>query len=195
MAVPRTTSDRVLTVPNLVTASRLALVPVFVWLVAAGAWLAAASLLALLGATDWVDGFLARRLGQVSTVGKVLDPLADRLLLVVAAASVIAVGAVAPWVAIVALGRELVVTVGFVIVAALGGRRMDVQFAGKAATLAMMFALPLFLAGHSTASSHQVFEDLAWAFVLPGLVLGWYSVLTYVPRAKAAIAGDRRDDA
>lgn len=186
--------DRVLTIPNAITAVRLACIPLFVVLVARAHradWWPAALLLAGLGATDWIDGFLARRLGQVSTVGKVLDPLADRLLLVTAAITTIAVGAVPVAVAVIALLREATVATGFLIVAVAGGRRMDVTRAGKAATLGLMVALPLFLAGHSRVGWHRGAEDLAWVFVVPGLLAGWYSVIAYIAPARRAVAEGR----
>jgi cardiolipin synthase len=189
------TDDRILTIPNLLTAVRLLAIPVFVVLVVGnhrGDWFGAAVLLAALGATDWVDGFLARRLRQVSTLGKVLDPLADRLLLVSAAISIIAVGAVPLVIAIIALLREATVALGFLIVAVAGGRRMDVTLAGKATTLCLMVALPLFLVGHSTVGWHRGAETAAWVFVLPGLVIGWYSVVAYVGPARRAVAAGRR---
>jgi cardiolipin synthase len=187
--------DRVLTIPNVVTTVRLVAVPVFVVLVAQGHrrdWVAAAALLAALGATDWVDGFLARRLGQVSTLGKVLDPLADRLLLVTAAITIIAVGAVPIVVAVIALLREATVATGFLIVAVAGGRRMDVTLAGKATTLCLMVALPLFLVGHSDAGWRHGAEAVAWVFVVPGLVIGWYSVVAYIGPARRAVSEGRR---
>ncbi|MHB1535482.1 MAG: CDP-alcohol phosphatidyltransferase family protein [Acidimicrobiales bacterium] len=192
--IPDAGLDRIVTVPNLVTVIRMAAIPVFVILLARpdrAGWYPAALLLATLGVTDGVDGFLARRLHQVSTLGKVLDPLADRLLLGVAAISIIAVGAVPTWVAVAALAREAVVVIGFVLVAALGGRRMDVQLAGKAATFALMCALPLFLAGHSGADWHRVAEILAWVATVPALALGWYAVVTYIPKASASVAEGR----
>ncbi|HLI00538.1 MAG TPA: CDP-alcohol phosphatidyltransferase family protein, partial [Acidimicrobiales bacterium] len=138
--------DRILTVPNAVTAVRLGCVPVFVVLVAAGRphWFAAAALLAVLGITDGVDGFIARHFHQVSTLGKVLDPLADRLLLGTAGISILVVGALPTVVAVLALGREAVVAAGFLIVAVARGRRIDVSVLGKAQTLLLMCALPLF---------------------------------------------------
>ncbi|MCU4184708.1 CDP-alcohol phosphatidyltransferase family protein [Acidiferrimicrobium sp. IK] len=187
-------SGRILTVANGFTLVRLLCVPLFVIELSRphrSGWLTAAYLLAALGATDWVDGQLARRLHQVSDLGKVLDPLADRLLLVVAAVSIIAVGAIPVWVAVIAVGREVVVVVGFVIVAALGGRRMDVALAGKASTFLLMVALPLFLVGHSHAGWRHVAEGLAWVAVIPALCIGWYAVAAYVPRARAAIADAR----
>jgi cardiolipin synthase len=183
--------DRILTVPNALTVIRLGCLPLFVWLIARpdrAGWYPAALLLAGLGITDGLDGYVARHFHQVSNLGKVLDPIADRLLLATAAISIIVVGALPIWVAVVALVREAVVAGGFMAVAALGGRRMDVQWAGKAGTFGLMCALPLFLAGHAHDDWHSVAEVLAWVAVIPGLVLGWYAVVTYVPRARAVLA-------
>jgi cardiolipin synthase len=121
----------------------------------------------------------------------VLDPVADRLLLGVAAVSIIVVGALPTWVAVVALSREALVAIGFLVVAAGGGRRMDVQWAGKAATFGLMVALPLFLAGHANDDWHRIAETLAWVGVIPALVVGWYAVVTYVPMARAALSEGR----
>jgi cardiolipin synthase len=194
MARGRSDEDRIVTLPNAVTAVRLALIPVFVVLLAQphrAHWEAAAWLLAGIGATDFVDGQLARRLHQVSTVGKVLDPVADRLLLFVACVAIIAVGAVPLWVVVIALAREVTVAGGFLVVAAVGGRRMDVSLAGKAGTLALMAALPLFLLGHAGLSWSRVAEDMAWVFAIPGLVVGWYAAINYVPTARRAVAEGR----
>ena len=186
--------ERILTVPNALTVIRLLCIPLFVWLLAQpdrSDWVAAALLLGGLGVTDGVDGYVARHFNQVSTVGKVLDPTADRLLLGVAAIAILVVGAVPVGVAVVALSREAVVAMGFLIVAAAGGRRMDVQWAGKAATFGLMFALPLFLLGHAHVEWHHLAEVLAWLAVIPALALGWYAAITYIPMARAAISEGR----
>jgi cardiolipin synthase len=191
---PRVGEDRILTVPNLVTTVRLLCIPLFLWLLLRPHhrdWYPAGLLLGGLGATDGVDGFVARRFHQVSTVGKVLDPIADRLLLGVAAISIIAVGGVPLWVGLVALIREAVVAVGFLLVASLGGRRMDVQKTGKAATFLLMVALPLFLGGHANDDWRAVAETIAWICAVPGLVLGWYAVATYIPKAIEAVRTGR----
>jgi cardiolipin synthase len=191
----RQDEDRILTVPNGLTLIRLLCIPLFVWLMARphrAGWYPAALLLGALGATDGVDGYIARHFHQVSTVGKVLDPLADRLLLVVAAVSIIAVGALPIWVAVGTLTREIVVAVGFLAVAALGGRRMDVQWAGKAGTFGLMFALPLFLIGAAPDAWHGIALVLAWIAVIPALALGWYAAITYIPQARAAVTESRR---
>jgi cardiolipin synthase len=187
--------DRILTVPNALTVIRLLCLPLFVWLLARpdrSGWLAAGLLLAALGVTDGLDGYVARHFGQVSTVGKVLDPLADRLLLGVAVVSIIAVGALPTWVAVTALTREALVAAGFLAVAAMGGRRMDVQWAGKAGTFGLMCALPLFLIGHAHFSWHGMALFLAYGCVIPALAFGWYAAITYVPQARRALAESRR---
>lgn len=186
--------DRILTVPNLVTLVRLCCIPLFVLLLARphrAGWYPAALLLGALGVTDGVDGYVARHFNQVSTLGKVLDPLADRLLLGVAAVAIVAVGAVPTSVAVIALAREVLVAGGFLYVAAAGGRRMDVQWAGKAGTFGLMCALPLFLAGHANDDWHSIAEALAWASVIPALLLGWYAAFSYVPMAREALAEGR----
>lgn len=188
-------ADRILTVPNAVTLVRLLCVPVFVWLLSLphhDGWLSAGVLLGVLGGTDWVDGQLARRLGQVSTVGKVLDPVADRVLLLVGALSIVVVGAVPVWVAVAALIREGLVALGALAVAAAGGRRIDVTLIGKAGTFALMFAFPLFLIGHSHLGWRQAPEDAAWIFAVPGLIAAWAAAAGYVPLARAALVAGRR---
>lgn len=144
--------NRLLTVPNLLSVVRLACVPVFVWLLLGREnRLAAAVLLAVLGATDWVDGYVARHFDQVTTVGKVLDPVADRMLLLVGIVAILIDGSVPAWVAWLAIAREAVVAIGTLTLLGLGGRRIDVQFTGKAGTFLLMMAFPLFLASNDAA--------------------------------------------
>src|SRR5438105_7782425 len=187
--------DRILTIPNLLSVVRLLCVPLFLWLLfdrheRAGA----AFLLGALGATDFVDGYIARHFHQVSTVGKVLDPLADRILLMVGVAAILVDGAVPPWVAWVTLVREVLVAGAFLVLAALGARRIDVQWAGKAGTFGLMFAFPLFLMGHDQDFSlHKTAEFLGWCCAIPALVLAWYAAITYIPMARRALKEARVD--
>lgn len=184
---------RVVTVPNLVTAIRLAAVPVFLWLMfGAHEELAAACLLAAVGATDWLDGFLARRLGQVSTVGQVLDPVADRVLLGVAVVAVMIAGAVPLWMGVAVLAREALVAGAVLVLAVLGAARVPVVWVGKAGTFALMVAFPLFLAAHSLPSVHGQLEIVALGFGAGGLALSWYAALTYLPLARRALVAGRR---
>ena len=185
--------DRILTVPNLITAVRLALIPVFVWLLfGRDSRGAAALLLAGLGCTDWVDGYIARRFHQVTTLGKILDPVADRALLVVAGVSILADGSV-PWiVAIPLLVREVTVASAVLILGAMGAKRMDVSLVGKAAAFSMMVALPLFLVGNDPAVGvHSLCRVAAYVASALGIVFGYWSAAMYVPQARVALEEGR----
>ncbi len=185
-------ADRVLTVPNAVTSVRLLCVPLFVWLLfGAHRQTAAAVLLAVLGATDWIDGFVARRWNQVSTVGKVLDPVADRVLVVTAVISVIVAGAVPLWFGLATVAREVLVSGAVLLLAALGAERIDVLWVGKAGTFGLMCAYPTFLLANGTAAWQQPIEVLAWLMGVPALVLAWIAAGSYVPVARRALARGR----
>lgn len=186
--------DRIVTIPNALSLVRLACVPWFLYLLFGSEphnRYGAALLLAALGCTDWVDGYIARHFNQVSTVGKVLDPTADRIMLIVGIGGILVDGSAPLWVGIAVLAREALVSVAVVVLAAMGARRIDVQWAGKAGTFACMVAFPLFLTSHSTAGWADTAGTLAWLWVLPGLVLSWYAALTYVPMAKNALREGR----
>src|SRR3954469_9881202 len=154
---------KIVTVPNLISVVRLACAPVFVWLLADDHLLEAAALLAVLGASDWVDGWIARRFDQSSDLGKVLDPVADRILLLVAAVALLVQGSVPLVVGMLVLVRELLVSVAVLALAAAGARRIDVQWVGKAGTLALMFAFPLYLwADAIHGDAHDLVLAAAW---------------------------------
>jgi cardiolipin synthase len=188
------TQSRFLTLPNAITLVRLSCLPLFLWLLfgrenrAAAAWL-----LAALGATDWVDGYLARHMGQVSEVGKVLDPVADRLLFLVGGGAILVDGSVPIWFAVVVLVRETLVGGTTLVLAALGARRIDVTWFGKAGTFMLMVAFPLFLASHSTLGWADLAGVLAWAAGIPGLALSLYAAVLYVPLARRALSEGRAE--
>jgi len=185
--------DRILTIPNVISAVRLACVPAFLYLLlGAEQRLASAILLATLGATDWVDGYIARRWNQVSTVGKILDPVADRVVLLSGVVAILIDGAAPLWVGVATLGREVLISVGTLAVAGLGARRIDVSVVGKAGTFLTYFAYPMFLAGDAGLGSRGVWRGVAWACVLPGVVLSWWALGTYLPAARQALREARR---
>jgi cardiolipin synthase len=184
--------DRVLTVPNAITAVRLACVPVFLWLLfGAHRQTDAAILLAVLGATDWVDGYVARRWRQVSNLGKVLDPVADRILVGTAVIAVIVHGAVPVWFGVATVTREVVVSAAVLLLAALGAERIDVLWVGKAGTFGLMVAYPIFLVAHGPAGWQSALTVVAWLCAVPALVLAWVAAASYVPVARHALARGR----
>lgn len=188
--------DRVLTIPNAITVVRLAMLPVFVYLLFGEDdrfW--AGWLLFAIGSTDWLDGYLARRLGQVSTVGKILDPVADRLLFFVGGGAVLIDGSVPAWLVVAVLAREIAIAIATVTLAGMGARRIDVTWYGKAATFLLMGAFPAFLVSESTTSAADAYGVLGWAVVIPGLVLSYYSALLYIPMGRKALAEGRADRA
>ncbi|HMG41118.1 MAG TPA: CDP-alcohol phosphatidyltransferase family protein [Acidimicrobiales bacterium] len=185
-------TDRLMTLPNVVTVVRLVCLPVFLWLLfGAEDRLAAALLLAALGITDWVDGYLARHLHQTSELGKVLDPVADRLLFFLGAGGILIDGSVPTWFAVVVLTRELLVGGATILLAALGAKRIDVTWFGKAGTFGLMVAFPLFLASESTVSWADTAFDLAWVAGIPGLAFSLYAAALYVPLARSALSEGR----
>jgi len=187
-------SSRALTIPNVISLMRLACVPLFLWLL----WGPderglAAVLLGVLGATDWIDGYIARHFDQGSELGKVLDPTADRALLVAGAVALLVEdlpGAVDVVLWIV-LAREVVIAVATVALGVAGARRIDVVWAGKAGTLALMFALPAFLLADAVDGAELVASVVGWGFAIAGIVLGYYAAMKYVPAARVALRDGR----
>jgi len=189
------TDRRIVTVPNLISVGRLLCVPLFCWLLFSHHLVAAFVLLAALGATDWVDGWIARHYDQSSALGKVLDPVADRVLLLAAAAALLVEGALPVWFAVLVLVREGIVAGATLALAAAGARRIDVQWSGKAGTLAVMFALPGFvlLEALHPGAGRDLVAVATWSFAIGGLVLGYWSLVGYVPLARAALREGRAD--
>lgn len=192
---PNPASSRVLTVPNLMSVVRLACIPLFLWLLfgrddrAAAAWL-----LGGLGATDWIDGYIARRFDQVSELGKMLDPTADRLLFIVGITAIIIDGSAPLWIAVAVLAREVLLGVTVAALTLFAGmQRFDVTWWGKTATFLLMFAFPGFMLGASDFPGHQGFQVTAWILAVPGLALSYYTALAYVPTIVEHVRSGRKD--
>jgi cardiolipin synthase len=117
--------------------------------------------------------------------------VADRVLLFTAIIAILYDGTVPVWFALAVLIRELLVTIATLVLAAMGAKRIDVTWYGKAGTFSNMFAFPLFLGSHSTASYADVCGFLAWCFAIPGLVLSYYALFLYIPLARSALAEGR----
>ncbi|MCB1031150.1 MAG: CDP-alcohol phosphatidyltransferase family protein [Acidimicrobiales bacterium] len=186
--------NRILTIPNVISLVRLMCLPFFLVLLfgkenrAAAAWL-----LAGLGATDWVDGYIARHFNQVSEVGKILDPVADRLLFFVGIGGILVDQSAPLWFGLMVLVREAVVGVTTVVIGILGGRRVDVTWWGKAATFCLMAAFPLFLISESTVGWADQAHVIAWVVGIPGLVLSYVAWALYVPLGWTALKAGRAD--
>lgn len=180
---------RVLTVPNALSALRLVLVAAFAVLVLdRHAPVAAAALLGLAGVTDFLDGYIARRFAQESALGKMLDPTVDRVLLVTAASVIFAAGAVPLVPALIVLAREAVVSIAALVLAACGAHRIEVVFAGKAGTFALMCCFPLLLIGHGNGAFAHDVRLGAEVGLVPGLGLSLVAAAAYVPAARQALA-------
>jgi cardiolipin synthase len=167
----------VLTVPNLVTVLRLAGVPLFVFLALgphADGW--AVAVLALGGTSDWVDGYLARRLGQVSRLGELLDPIADRLYIVATVIVLTLRGVVPLWFTLALLGREVLLGVSLLVLRRYGYGPPPVHYVGKTATFILLVALPVLLL--ATAS-----QGTAWWAYPVGWSLAWWGLVLYVVAA------------
>ena len=188
--------DRLLTIPNAISIVRLACLPLFLYLLfgrdnRAGA----AGLLAGLGCTDWIDGYIARHFDQVSDLGKILDPVADRLLFFVGVGGILVDGSCPRWFAYAVLAREVLVAAATIGLAAMGARRIDVTWFGKAGTFGLMVAFPLFLTSHSTIGWASTAGWLAWLAAVPGLVFSYTAMALYVPLGLKALREGRADRA
>ncbi len=185
--------DGIWSIPNLFTLVRLLCLPIFLYLLfgrdnqAAAAWM-----LGALGATDWIDGYLARRLNQVSEFGKVFDPTADRLLFIVAIVAIMIDGSMPIWFGVAVLAREILVGL-MMVVATLVFKidRIDVTWLGKVATFLLMFAVPGFLMGSSDFPGAPWFEIAAWILGIPGLALSYWTGFAYIPQVRRGIAQHR----
>jgi cardiolipin synthase len=174
-----------LTVPNLITAARLACLPVFLWLLfGRDDHAQAAVLLGVLGMSDWVDGWVARRFNQRSSFGALFDPATDRILFIVGTGAVLASGAIPPWFAVAIIARETVVSAVMVIATLFGMRRFDVSLLGKRYTFLLMMAVPLLLLGSSDHVTASAAEIIGWVLGVPGLILCYYTAFAYIPKIR-----------
>src|SRR5437773_5924537 len=167
-------TGRILTVPNLVSFARLAGVPLFLYLflVRHNEGLAVA-VLAVGGTSDWVDGYLARRLKQVSRLGTLLDPTADRLY-ILATLLAFTVRGLLPWAFTVALlAREAVLLVALAVLRGYGYGPLPVHYLGKTATFILLFAFPVLLLAHVSPAAATVAAPAGWALAWWGIVLYW----------------------
>jgi len=182
-------TDRILTIPNILSFIRLLGVPLFLWLILvpeADGW--AFVVLALSAVTDYLDGMIARRLGQISRLGQLLDPIADRLY-IAATLLGLAIRAIIPWwLVVVLLARDLVLAVVLALLKRRGITGLPVHFLGKAATFCLLCGLPLLLLGAAASGAGlglpELARDLGWASTIWGTALYWWAGLLYLEQAR-----------
>lgn len=182
--------------PNVVTLARLLCLPLFLWLLfTRNDRAASAYLLGVLGTTDWIDGWLARRLNQRSEFGAVFDPAVDRLLFIVGVGSIVLDGAVPAWFGLAVVVREVLVGAMMLIGTALGMHRFAVNQWGKNYTFALMIAFPLLLLGASDAGWALGARNAGWAIGVPGLVICYTTAVMYVPQVVNGVRNARSQQA
>jgi cardiolipin synthase (CMP-forming) len=196
-ALPPTTPgglDRIWTLPNAITLGRVFLVGGFVAaLFAAHDRIFAFILLGAAGVTDFLDGYVARHTGQVTTVGKVIDPSADRVVLATAVIASTVYGAIPIWLCAVVIARDAAVSAMVLVLAALGAARIDVNWYGKAGTFGLMCAFPLMVLGDGQSLFDSTMRVLAWVCAVPALGFLLVATVLYIPAAKGALATGRID--
>ncbi|MDP9822950.1 CDP-alcohol phosphatidyltransferase family protein [Nocardioides massiliensis] len=185
---------RVWTVPNLLSGLRLLGVPLFLWLVLgpeADGW----ALLVLMasGVTDYLDGYLARRLNQMSQLGQLLDPIADRLYILAVVFGLAWRDIIPWWLALLLPARDVFLWCLVPFLRTRGYSALPVHFLGKAATFNLLYAFPLLLLGDGTGVVATLAQVFGWAFAIWGTSLYWWAGLLYAWQVRKLLADhDRR---
>jgi cardiolipin synthase len=185
-------SQELKSIPNMLSILRLLLVPVFLWLLIVDQFLIAFLVLMFASFTDWLDGFIARKFNQITSLGKVLDPSADRLFILATLIGLTVNGIIPAWLAIVIVARDILLLVGYPISASHGYGPLPVHFLGKAATFALLYALPLLLLADVWPSAEAVILPLAWGFAYWGIGLYWVAGFVYLAQLRQLISLERR---
>lgn len=186
-------SDRVLTIPNALSALRLLLVPVFAVLIVAGQDGWALLVLAVSGASDYLDGHLARRWDQVTRLGQVLDPFADRLYILTTLLGLAYRGLIPWWLVVVLVARDATMLATLPVLARLGHSALPVHLLGKAGTFCLLYAFPLLLLGEVSRTLSLVAGALGWAFALWGTGLYWWAGVLYLRQVAQLRREHRRE--
>lgn len=184
-------SSRILTVPNLLSFFRLLMVPVFLYLILIEADLLALVVLIISTATDFFDGLIARRFGQISRLGQLLDPAADRLFIFVTLIG-LAVRDILPWWLVAAIiGRDAVLLLLGVVLANVGYGPLPVHHLGKTATFYLFWGLPVIVLGHAFPQIAVATDPIGWAFTLWGTFLYWWAGVIYLRQARTILRKKR----
>lgn len=185
-------TNRIFTIPNVISFIRLCMVPVYMVLLLNGYDLLATFMFALAAGTDWIDGQLARRTNCVSKLGQLLDPAVDRILMSCGVIGLMLVGRLPIWIVFVVLGRDLMLLVGGAYLLKRYHERVAVIYPGKVATTflfvgfaGLLLNMPL-IGGLGWFEASWLpgfgFEACSWGiwFVYAGLLLGLFTTLYYV---------------
>ncbi|MEI8057759.1 MAG: CDP-alcohol phosphatidyltransferase family protein [Actinomycetes bacterium] len=181
-------TDRVLTIPNLLSFARVLGVPLFLWLILGphdDGW--AIVLLTISGITDYLDGKIARATGQISRLGQLLDPLADRLYIAATLVGLAIRGIIPWWLVALLLVRDLILGLALTMLKRRGITGLPVHFLGKAATFNLLWGFPFLLLGDAAVDAFtaaDVARIIGWAFVIWGTALYWWAGLLYLEQAR-----------
>jgi cardiolipin synthase len=174
-------------VPNILSFFRLALVPVFLVLVIMGYDLLALAVLVFSSFTDFLDGVLARRLNQVTRLGQLLDPAADRFFIFATLIGLAVRGIVPWWLFAIIVGRDALLLVGGVVLANRGYGPLPVHHLGKIATFCLFYALPILMIGQAFPAAVSISDPIGWGFALWGAFLYWWAGAIYFVEAVRVI--------
>jgi cardiolipin synthase len=173
-------SSRILTIPNLLSFIRLALVPVFLVFIIVGADFAALIVLVVSSVTDYFDGVIARKFQQVTRLGQLLDPAADRLFIFAALVGLCVRDIIPWWLVVVIVGRDFVLLALGIVLANHGYGPLPVHHLGKVATFALLYALPILMLGLAFPAINWITNPVGWAFALWGAFLYWWAGVVYI---------------
>ncbi|MFM5967985.1 MAG: CDP-alcohol phosphatidyltransferase family protein [Micrococcales bacterium] len=175
------------TVPNVLSSIRLALVPVFLLLLVNSKFTSALIVLAVAGITDYLDGYFARKFNQVTRLGQLLDPAADRLYIFSTLVGLAWTGLIPIWLAAAIIARDLMLLVVYPVLATHGYGPLPVHYLGKAGTFALLYAFPLLMMAHVWKSAELLILPVAWAFAWWGVGLYWWAGAVYVLQVRQIV--------
>jgi cardiolipin synthase len=173
-------SSRIFTIPNVLSFFRLALVPVFLVLIIVGADFVALLVLIVSSISDYFDGMIARKFSQVSRLGQLLDPAADRLFIFAALIGLTVREVIPWWLVAVIVGRDVMLAVLGIVLANHGFGPLPVHHLGKVATFALLFALPVLMLGEAFNVAAPIADPIGWALAIWGAFLYWWAGVIYV---------------
>ncbi|MBB4763413.1 cardiolipin synthase [Actinoplanes digitatis] len=195
-AAPIAASDRIWTIPNVISFARLLGVPLFLYLLLVPQNdVAAVIVLTLGGTTDWVDGYVARRMNSVSRLGELLDPFADRLYILATLIGFTVRGVVPWWLTVALLLREAVLGVALLVLRRHGYGPPPVHYLGKTGTFVLLGAFPTLLLATAVPSTAPIALPIGWALAWWALGLYWAAAVLYLAQARAMLRADRAEQA